>query len=218
MSTQLPRGTSCKEKTPEDALTVTTTSQHRGQAEGDGQSPSQPLETATAESGSEDDIFNFHDSIFSPPGRQKLVLTRSQKCNGKRRHCDCHSCPDQGPTKPENALDNSADELRVLQEQDETLRRAQVIVDGEPNATAGEAFVCQDSLLHRRYRPPGAEDGARVIEQLVLPTCCRPAVMWLAHDIPMSGHLGKKKTAKRVLQRFYWPGLYRDIQDYCQTC
>ena len=89
---------------------------------------------------------------------------------------------------------------------------------GGPNVTAGEVFVRRDGLLYQRYQPPGADEEAQVIEQLVLPTCCRPAVLQLAHDIPMSGHLGKKKTAKRVLQRFYWPGLYRNIQDYCRTC
>lgn len=34
----------------------------------------------------------------------------------------------------------------------------------------------------------------------------------------MAGHLGRKKTAHRVLQRFYWPGIFRDVQDHCRTC
>ena len=42
--------------------------------------------------------------------------------------------------------------------------------------------------------------------------------MTLAHDIPMAGHLGKKKTADRILQRFYWPSLYRDVAKHCRSC
>ena len=73
--------------------------------------------------------------------------------------------------------------------------------------------------MYRRYQPPGTNgDEARSIEQLVLPTHCRQAVLGLAHNIPMAGHLGRRKTAKRILQRFYWPGVFRDVQKHCQTC
>ena len=30
--------------------------------------------------------------------------------------------------------------------------------------------------------------------------------------------LGKKKTAERVKKRFYWPTLYKDVEDYCKAC
>ena len=42
--------------------------------------------------------------------------------------------------------------------------------------------------------------------------------MEMAHSIPLAGHLGKKKTTDRVLQRFYWPTMYRDIAEWCRTC
>ena len=40
----------------------------------------------------------------------------------------------------------------------------------------------------------------------------------LAHNILASGHLGIGKTRKRVLPYFYWPGMLRDIKNYCVTC
>ena len=40
----------------------------------------------------------------------------------------------------------------------------------------------------------------------------------MAHTIPLAGHLGKDKTASRILQRLYWPTLYRDVAELCQTC
>ena len=56
------------------------------------------------------------------------------------------------------------------------------------------------------------------MEQLVLPTQCRKAVLQLAHSIPLAGHLGRNKTVHRILQRFYWPTVYKDAADYCKAC
>ena len=42
-------------------------------------------------------------------------------------------------------------------------------------------------------------------------------VLQLAHDIPLSSHLGKK-TTQRILQRFYWPTIHHDVAEYCHTC
>ena len=52
----------------------------------------------------------------------------------------------------------------------------------------------------------------------MLPLQCRKEVLELAHSIPLAGHLGKDKTARRVVQRFYWPTLYRDVAELCRTC
>ena len=50
------------------------------------------------------------------------------------------------------------------------------------------------------------------------PKQCRNTVLHLAHDIPLAGHLGKGKTSQRVLERFYWPTLYRDVANFCKRC
>ena len=52
----------------------------------------------------------------------------------------------------------------------------------------------------------------------VVPSKCRSDVLNLAHSIPFAGHLGRKKTADQVLQRFYWPTLFQDVADKCKTC
>ena len=54
--------------------------------------------------------------------------------------------------------------------------------------------------------------------QLVLPVTCRSAVLHLTHTIPLAGHLGRDKTAQRILRRFYWPTMYRDMAEYCRSC
>ena len=34
----------------------------------------------------------------------------------------------------------------------------------------------------------------------------------------MAGHLGIRKTTDRVLQNFFWPGIFSDIRRFCQSC
>ena len=72
--------------------------------------------------------------------------------------------------------------------------------------------------MYRRWVPPGRHTEGMEIDQLVLPTKCREAVLKLAHSIPFTGHLGKDKTARRILQRSYWPTLYGDVARLCQCC
>ena len=109
-------------------------------------------------------------------------------------------------------------QLKSLQDEDKSLQHARAVADETPTAAAGEELFRRDSLLYQNYRPPGChsldEDS---IEQLVLPKEYRTAVLQLAHDIPMAGHLGKK-ASDHVLQRFYWPGVYCDVEDHIRIC
>ena len=65
--------------------------------------------------------------------------------------------------------------------------------------------------------PPGRDGEDMAVEQLVLLKECRDRVISLAHSIPLTGHLGRDKTTQHILQRFYWPTIYRDVVEYCRT-
>ena len=91
------------------------------------------------------------------------------------------------------------------------------VADGDPS-TAGVGFFRRDGLLYRRWQRPGQDSEALAVEQLVLPLACWPTVLALTHTIPLAGHLGRDKIAQRVLQRFYWPTLFRDVANYCKHC
>ena len=54
-------------------------------------------------------------------------------------------------------------------------------------------------------------------EQLVLPKQYRVNVLKLAHSIPLSGHLGIDKTTQRILRRFYWPTVFKDVASNAQN-
>lgn len=38
------------------------------------------------------------------------------------------------------------------------------------------------------------------------------------HDAPTAGHLGTAKTISRIAQNYYWPGMFREITRYVQSC
>ena len=76
-------------------------------------------------------------------------------------------------------------------------------------------FCKKEGVICRVWRP---RNSTKEIKQLVLPAPCRSAVLKLAHSIPWAGHMGRDKTARRILQRFYWPTLFRDVAEYCRTC
>lgn len=55
----------------------------------------------------------------------------------------------------------------------------------------------------------------------VVPLDHRQRLMAENHDSPLGAHLGIEKTYKRLRLRFYWPKMFKDVEDYvskCSTC
>ena len=74
-------------------------------------------------------------------------------------------------------------------------------------------FAVKNGLLYQIVQKSG-----KVIEQLLVPQPHRSTVLQLAHTHLLGGHLGVEKTKERVLQRFCWPGVHKDIENYCRSC
>ena len=81
-------------------------------------------------------------------------------------------------------------------------------------------YLIKDNILMRKWSPTECENSEKgeTVYQIVVPTVHRREVLELAHDLPMSGHLGVRKTHNRVLQHFFWPGLKRDVAKWCKEC
>ena len=74
-------------------------------------------------------------------------------------------------------------------------------------------FSTRAGLLYRVI-----ERGGVVTEQLVVPRSYVSKVLFMAHSHLLGAHLGMDKTRDRILDRFYWPGVKRDVTQYCQAC
>ena len=46
----------------------------------------------------------------------------------------------------------------------------------------------------------------------------RAEILEKLHDAPTAGHCGIAKTIARVAERFYWPGMFREIAGYVRNC
>ena len=176
----------------------------------------QAVEGAVVEEDDAWEMGNVLDDEVYGGGRERPKLSRRQKRADRLKYGQ-RGQVGEGDEQTRHSLDITKEELRTLQETDTTLEAVRRAASGEA-CSAGEGFFRRDGLVYRRWTPPGCDTEDMAVEQLVLPLQCRQTALQLAHDIPLAGHMGKEKTARRVLQRFYWPTLYRDVAKYCRSC
>lgn len=74
-------------------------------------------------------------------------------------------------------------------------------------------LVVHDGVLYRQVVQP---DGGDAIRQLVLPQSLKGEVLHQLHN--EHGHQGMDRTLDLVRQRCYWPGMTKEIENYCQQC
>ena len=162
-----------------------------------------------------DPDFNFHDALFEG-GQPRTRLTRRQK----RADRHAHFSPPPVETNPivPHPLELSKKDLEENQMEDPSLAAIRQVAGSVPNSAVGTGYYEKDGLLYRQWTPPGMAGDEPSIEKLVLPLKYRATVLRMAHRIPLAGHLGKTKTTRRILQRFYWPTVFRDVANYCRSC
>ncbi len=52
----------------------------------------------------------------------------------------------------------------------------------------------------------------------MVPSKYNSRILEIAHALPISGHLGVKKTQDRILQHFCWPKLRRSVTQFVKLC
>ena len=72
----------------------------------------------------------------------------------------------------------------------------------------------------RKWRPNDVcvDDEWPARNQIVIPKTYRAEVLSLAHETPLAGHLGINKTHEKMIRHFYWPGVQKDVVEFCRTC
>ena len=159
----------------------------------------------------------FSDNTVSPLSlhgeecaRVAQVTTRGQARHAAKAEA---ALPVQTPTSDLNV---TPERLVQLQEADKSFDGARRLLAAGKSERSGRghvSYVKKNGILYRLYMADGVQK-----KQLCLPTQLRDDVLKLAHDSPMAGHLGDKKTRDRILADFYWPGMYNQIRQYCFTC
>ena len=167
------------------------------------------------------------------------IIHRPDKshCNAdalSRRHCG-KECPDAQSTTRSVAITTpigySQAELRQAQLEDPNIEEILQAKQGNCKPTADHAkgqsleyrrlfqqweqLTVLDGVLWRVYAQPREDRGWT---QLVVPKKFRLDILRELHEGVAGGHLGEVKTLSKLKERFYWPGHYNDVRDWCQTC
>lgn len=73
-------------------------------------------------------------------------------------------------------------------------------------------FTLTNNRLYRVDQDPWTKE---LRTQLVMPMCHHRAVINLAQDVPMAGHLGHENTLVRILTQCFWSRVHQEVQSYC---
>ena len=130
----------------------------------------------------------------------------------------CHS--------PPRSIDQGHDMLsksQLIQEQQTDPEISKLIFRALPENKISQVPICyyiKNGILMRKWRSYDvpADDEWAVYHQIVVPKSYRHEILSIAHESPMSGHLGINKTYHKIINHFYWPGLKSDVSKYCKTC
>jgi hypothetical protein len=76
-------------------------------------------------------------------------------------------------------------------------------------------YVVIDELLYHRLRKPREPE----VHRLYIPSGeLRAQLLREAHDVPISGHLGRDKTLDKLQRSMFWPKMAATVQEYVRTC
>ncbi|XP_065438320.1 uncharacterized protein LOC135981052 [Chrysemys picta bellii] len=119
-------------------------------------------------------------------------------------------------------IPSSAAEFQAELQKDPSLRKLRGLADLSVGQTmrrgCKERFLWEKGFLYREWAPPGEVESWGIRRQLVVPQKFRHKLLYLAHDIPLAGHQGIRRTRQRLLQNFYWPGVFTNVRQYCRSC
>ena len=88
------------------------------------------------------------------------------------------------------------------------------VTKGHSFSSGETKFIRRNGLIYRHFKK-----NANVSLQLVVPSSLTHSVMNLAHESrKVVNHRGRKETISKVLDEFYWPGVCREVTQFCRSC
>ena len=148
-----------------------------------------------------DDLPSFSEDLFEKASERNRT-SRVHKRLANQRYANRW-----GQQVP---LEGGKQQLVEAQESDHTLE-----ICRRRSAVPTSPFFYQDDILWREWTPPKQMD---MVHQIVLPEEYRETALRMAHLAPWAGHFGRTKTVNRLLRRFFWPGIRKEVAELCKRC
>lgn len=149
----------------------------------------------TVEGQQDNPLDMLDDDLFNIPA-SKTPLTRQEKRRARHEHGLVRAKNRPQPQSGKDlSLEFDREEMRQLQETDDTLDWV-----CELARDPAQPFFYEEGLLYRKWEPRAlcGQGTSEAVAQLILPKACRPLALELAHLVPLSGHLGWKKTVAQL--------------------
>ena len=127
-----------------------------------------------------------------------------------------------GSVFPRQLVSVGPAELKCKQQEDGSLEPLFAKVN-QSGKECKEEFMLVDGVLHRRWTGGVTEEDGGVgdVVQVIVPSEYREVLMQLAHEGPLVGHLGVRKTVYRLRRIFWWSDMARLVASYIRryhTC
>ena len=125
-------------------------------------------------------------------------------------NADCLSrYPQDVPVLSIDVVNITQEKLIASQKVDSFWKGIRESLDSNP---FGKYILVQDLLCYRLRTPYGNKYVPCVPREFV------QDIMFLCHDVNEAGHLGRNRMMDKIKDRFYWPGMVRDISNYVLSC
>ena len=79
------------------------------------------------------------------------------------------------------------------------------------DASTGRFYKNTEGLLMRK-----AEAGK--IDRVVVPESLKAFILRRYHGLPISGHVGRRRTYAQISSAYYWPNMSKDVKRWVQAC
>ena len=143
--------------------------------------------------------------IEHKPGRENVVADfLSRNANSAKNKAEVIAVIDLGITN-----------LAELQDRDEKILKLKDALSKSETETSsgisnlkGCLSLDKDILFHKHGNK----------KRIFAPESLRKRIIQTAHNSLLGGHMGIFKTKGRILERYYWPSLHRDVADHIKTC
>lgn len=148
-----------------------------------------------------------------------------------RRHAGAENCPscaiEIGKLKMIQFTSTLVPSIREAQKDDPDISQIRIWLESrhDPPSVAELATKSKDlKKMVAWWKDLIVEDNLVKIlsskedPRTIIPRTWREEVLRQVHDVPQAGHLGVKKTLRRVRARFLWPSLRTDVERYVASC
>ena len=156
---------------------------------------------------------NFRESKREDVVLHAITRSAAKKQNPTlQNNIHNESSPSGSTITSTTLVDLTLEKIKLEQDTDANVQH---ILENISKDQTNQTFVMANGILFRLITKRNSRIKSKVP---YLPTSMISDVLKAFHDHPISGHFGIKRTFYKLRNRFWWPKIRKDIEDYIGSC